>query len=87
MTDHSANFVDIAGEQFGNVTVLDFVGSTRGHALWSCRCTCGVEFEEQSGNLRSGKVKRCNACRLKLQPLRMRLVTGARLIARRRAHV
>ena len=89
MSDHSANFVDIAGAQYGDVTVLDFLGTTHGHAIWACRCACGVEFEEQSGNLRSGKVRRCLKCRLRLQPLRAKLMNGARLIARakRRAHV
>lgn len=54
---------DIAGQRFGNwtVIVLSHVYSKRAH--WLCRCDCGTVSVVRGDNLRLGKSNRCLNCR------------------------
>lgn len=51
--------VDILGQTFGTLTVLEFVGESR-MRQWRCRCTCGREILANGQNLRSGNTRTCN---------------------------
>lgn len=60
-------WLDIAGEKFGRVTALQYVGhNDSGNAIWKVRCDCGVEFETLAIALRRGKTKSCGCYRNEL---------------------
>lgn len=48
--------------QFGKLTVLEKVDSSKKATLWKCRCSCGRETIVQLGNLRNGHTKSCGKC-------------------------
>ena len=47
--------IDITGQKFGKLTVLDWVGAGK----WSCQCECGYLTLVQPDNLRNGNTKSC----------------------------
>jgi len=52
---------DLTGLQFGELTVLEKTEQKQGsHALWRCRCSCGVVSLVNVSNLTGGQSKRCN---------------------------
>jgi hypothetical protein len=59
---------DLAGQQFGDLTVVSLAGrKSNGHGApktyWKCLCSCGETKEVAIGNLRSGQVKSCGCHR------------------------
>lgn len=42
---------DLAGTIVGRLTVIEFVGSQKGHAMWRCKCSCGTEKICAASNL------------------------------------
>lgn len=48
-------FVDLTGQRFGNLTVLEY----RGKSTWLCRCDCGTEREVRGDHLRYGHSHSC----------------------------
>lgn len=55
--------VDMAGQTWHDLTVLDRAGSNEnGVALWRCRCQCGSVEVYSGAALRSGEIKSCG-CR------------------------
>lgn len=48
-------FKDIKDQQFGEWTVLDYVGN----GLWKCRCSCGCEKNVNGKSMRLGMSKSC----------------------------
>ena len=69
---HNSNFVDIAGKQFHNLTVLNYAGYLLGknnkHTnLWHCECSCGQKRQIITHNLISGKAKSCGCRRKRLR--------------------
>ena len=59
MRGHQA--IDISGQRFGYLTVIDraeSVGSDRG-LRWNCLCDCGKQVIVPSARLRQGKTKSC----------------------------
>lgn len=64
------NAIDITGQRFGRLTVLERAGSYRicGEsqttlALWRCRCDCGTECVVLGQNLRRGQTRSCGCLR------------------------
>ena len=56
----SAKKIDLTGQRFGRLLVIRESGRTKcRHALWLCRCDCGVEVVVRSGYLRSGLTQSC----------------------------
>lgn len=47
-----AQVEDLIGKTFGEWTVLSREGSKQGHAMWSCRCSCGTLRVQYATNLR-----------------------------------
>ncbi len=85
MTDHAHNFIDLTGESFGTVTVIEWVGrEVKNEALWRCVCRCKRELIAAGSSLRRGGIHRCNKCRLKLMPIRARLLNSERAMKRRK---
>lgn len=58
--------LDLAGKTFHNLTAVSIGGvDKKGHILWTCRCTCGVEKLIPTGHLtrRVNPVKSCGCLR------------------------
>lgn len=52
--------VDITGQKFGKLTVLECVGKLDGrHYYWKCQCECGNVVDKLGSALRSGNTKSC----------------------------
>jgi hypothetical protein len=52
--------LQLEGEKFGRLTVLNRAGSTKqGVSLWLCKCDCGAMFIAHSQRLKSGQTKSC----------------------------
>jgi len=51
--------IDLTGQKFGRLTVIKYVGSAKGGALWECKCECGGMKKVESYSLRSGNTQSC----------------------------
>ena len=56
---NAANAIDITGQKFGKLLVLERNGSNNGYALWKCQCECGQIKTIEGHLLRNGSVKSC----------------------------
>jgi hypothetical protein len=54
-----SKLVDLAGEKFGNLTVIHRAESRNGDTYWVCRCSCGKETEVRADHLKSRKICSC----------------------------
>jgi len=54
--------VDLTGQRYGALTVVEYAGSDRHGALWLCRCDCGNNKTVHPLDLERGKVMSCG-CR------------------------
>ena len=52
-------FIDLTGQRFGRLTVLQRNGVKDGHAAWKCNCDCGNQTTVNGRHLRSGKIRSC----------------------------
>ncbi len=57
---------NLAGQKFGEFTVLQFTGTTHEGAFWLCRCNCGNERTVRSGSLLCGRSKSCGCLKRRL---------------------
>lgn len=55
--------MDLVGQKFGRLTVIEFCGIKNRKARWKCVCDCGLAVIAESGNLRSGNTKSCGCLR------------------------
>lgn len=55
-----SRFIDLTGQRFGKLTVLNRVGDKG--SVWHCKCDCGRETTVLGGNLREGKSTSCGHC-------------------------
>lgn len=66
---HSNNYVNLIGQCFGNLTVIEHTGriniGTKGQysQLWKCKCKCGNVCNVSSRDLNSGNTKSCGCIR------------------------
>ena len=51
--------IDLIGQRFGRLTVLQRAESKGGRTYWKCRCDCGNETIVLADNLRRGLQKSC----------------------------
>lgn len=60
--------VDMTGQRFGTLTVLDYAGYDpyTGHAFWHCKCDCGNVVAARGTSLRQGGIKSCGCHRVSL---------------------
>lgn len=62
----SSRFVDLTGEKFGLLTVIERAeNGNSGHVRWHCLCDCGRESIISSAHLRSGHSRSCGCLGLK----------------------
>lgn len=59
---------DLTGQTFGRLTVLSLHGTSHGHAVWNCVCTCGKTLNVMRGSLLKGATKSCGCLRKDLLP-------------------
>ncbi len=52
-------YVDISGQTFGRLSVIERAGNARGRALWRCACSCGHTIVVRSDTLRLGRTRSC----------------------------
>lgn len=56
--------IDITGERFSRLTVVNFIGTDKAHhKKWKCRCDCGNEIDVLATNLLTGRTKSCGCLR------------------------
>jgi hypothetical protein len=52
--------INIIGQRFGRLVVLEYRGSDRGNTpFWLCQCDCGEQTVTRGNSLRSGGAKSC----------------------------
>ena len=56
-------FIDITGERYGRLVVLNFAGLLSGRTSWLCKCDCGNEVITSSNSLRRGRTQSCGCIR------------------------
>lgn len=60
------DLIDIAGQRFGRMTVIEYVGYRPGGGRWRCRCDCGELRVVASQKLRNGRTVSCGCWRLEM---------------------
>lgn len=56
---HSTKKLNLAGQRFGKLTVLEPAENIGSKTVWRCRCDCGKEVAVKTCYLRSGHVVSC----------------------------
>lgn len=67
---------EIQGQQFGDLTVLEFAEKKEGQYYWRCRCKCGKETVVRQNSLLTGKTKSCGCLQAKVLADNMKFVDG-----------
>lgn len=71
-TTKAHNFIDLAGQRFGRLTVIERAPNLRPKVTrWLCRCDCGTEISVVSRYLITGDTRSCGC--LKIEQLQERL--------------
>ena len=52
-------FIDLAGQRFGRLTVIEFDGIRNQKSFWKCHCDCGNDIVAQGTYLTFGDTKSC----------------------------
>lgn len=52
-------FIDLTGQRFGRLTVIDRAPNRGPHVCWKCRCDCGRYSEPMAQTLRVGGAQSC----------------------------
>lgn len=55
--------VDLEGQRFGRLTVVERGPVRSHHSTWKCRCDCGAETIVQTFNLINGLTRSCGCYR------------------------
>lgn len=60
--------IDLTGQQFGDLKVLQYIGPICNgkHQLWLCECKCGRKCKVRGNNLKSGHTTSCGVCHTSL---------------------
>lgn len=54
-----SRLIDLTGQRFGRLTVVEKAPSTGGQAEWICECDCGNIKKIKGGHLRNGVITSC----------------------------
>ena len=54
-----ANFIDLTGQRFKKLLVIEFICRKNNHSLFKCKCDCGNETIVTSNNLRRNHTTSC----------------------------
>ena len=69
----STRLIDLKGQKFGKLLVIEESGRKRKEAVWKCVCDCGKTINVNSYSLRNGKTKSCGC--LKIDEFKKRSTT------------
>lgn len=56
-------FIDLTGQKYGRLTVLERAENINGRVAWKCKCDCGNEINVMAKSLRNGNTKSCGCLR------------------------
>ena len=56
-------FINMVGDRFERLTVVEFIGREHNSSKWRCLCDCGVEVFAQRSALVAGTTKSCGCFR------------------------
>lgn len=59
-------FINLAGQRFGRLTVLNDFKREGSHTYWECRCDCGVVKSFTANNMRQGNSRSCGCHKSRL---------------------
>lgn len=59
--EHSRKKLELTGQRYGRLTVLEPAENIGTRTAWLCRCDCGREIVAKTIHLRNGHVKSCGA--------------------------
>jgi hypothetical protein len=59
-------FIDLKGEKFGRLTVIEKAENRGNYVMWYCECDCGKDAVISSIHLRDGQSKSCGCLRKEL---------------------
>lgn len=51
--------LDLTGQRFGKLVVIEFGEMRKCHSYWLCKCDCGNSFVTQGTSLKTGNTKSC----------------------------
>lgn len=54
-----SKLIDLTGQKFGRLTVIERAENSQKHTAWLCECDCGQKRVVQSDHLKSGHTKSC----------------------------
>ena len=60
-------YIDITGEKYGRLTVIEKAESKNGKTRWLCQCDCGNTKIVYSNDIRTGKTKSCGCLALEIR--------------------
>lgn len=55
--------LELTGQRFGKLVVLNRCGSKHGHVAWRCKCDCGKEIITIGSHLKDGTSRSCGCVR------------------------
>lgn len=73
-----SKLIDLTGQKFGLLTVIDKAGSSSNATYWRCLCECGNTVKVSGGNLKTGHTTSCG-CKRKRSPSRTHGKSNTRL--------
>ncbi len=62
-----SKFIDLTGQKFGRLTVIERASNQGTQTMWLCICKCGKQSIAASGHLKSGRIKSCGCLAIKLR--------------------
>ena len=68
--------IDLSGQIFGRLTVLDHSTRTQGKVMWSCSCSCGNYVDVSCSGLRSKNTRSCGCLHREKASERMRKIVS-----------
>lgn len=61
-----SKFIDLTGQKFGRLTVIERAENKGKHTVWKCKCECGNIIDVYSTHLNQGKSTSCGCLRVEL---------------------
>lgn len=58
-----SEFIDLTGQKFGRLTVIQRVPNKKDKIMWLCKCICGTEIVCAGNHLKSGDSRSCGCYR------------------------
>ena len=65
---HSRKKLDLTGQKYGHLTILEPAENIGGRTAWRCLCDCGQEVVVKTCHLRNGHTKSCGCLSSKENP-------------------